>query len=641
MKMRKECRLWWPRNLSSVQPASCQLLFGWIFQSSSNSVDIVVAVAVNKEAISLIQPRLQRIVHDTNESMSTSLQDQCTFSLLGQVAADTKGNCQIPKIGSEECYQNGIRKDADLLVQDIGQLRCSCCNSNGELDHSRFVYPEKSSWIQLGYFPCNYIIKGSKWFPKLHYMRLDGIDASHIDLHVMLYDTPTYGNHHFSLGFPWPPNPMRASMKSPKWVEELHKRRSFTDSEVVILAINSANAAKLLLEKHVGLPRRAVRLPFFHLCFSIAWKLLALAVASLSTSFYITLQCIHIILCYGSQSWLLLMLPKLFSNTCKNIHIRCCQILYWPVLLKPDVVRSWTCVEYEEKAACRRHSMWMSATVDLLLGSILGFWLLGLAETCGLWISNISNGITNSLLRTGCVWLMGVPAGFKLNTELAEVHGVVSLNAIQIWSTLWLSLDSFLVHFIKGLAILAILFGLTTSAALTMDIILLATSHLSLLHWLTSNIYSAQIQSIAALWRLFRGRKWNPLRQRYDSYDYSVEQHVVGALLFTPLLLLLPTTSVFYTFFTIMKATISSLCSIIDIAIAIIHATPYPEILFWSMRRSRFPSGIWFQILSREANQSGVLVSVLHSNFLNINSISPLQNCILHSFRVFCCFDSS
>ena len=32
---------------------------------------------------------------------------------------------------------------------------------------------------------------------------------------------------------------------------------------------------------------------------------------------------------------------------------------------------------------------------------------------------------------------MGVLAGFKLNTESAELLGMVSLNAIQIFSSMW------------------------------------------------------------------------------------------------------------------------------------------------------------------------------------------------------------
>ncbi|KAH1194615.1 hypothetical protein GmHk_19G055374 [Glycine max] len=38
----------------------------------------------------------------------------------------------------------------------------------------------------------------------------------------------------------------------------------------------------------------------------------------------------------------------------------------------------------------------------------------------------------------------------------------------------------------------------------------LATLHISTLHWFISLVYSSQIQALAAFWRLFSGRKWNP-----------------------------------------------------------------------------------------------------------------------------------
>lgn len=145
-----------------------------------------------------------------------------------------------------------------------------------------------------------------------------------------------------------------------------------------------------------------------------------------------------------------------------------------------------------------------------------------------------------------------------------------------------------------------------------------------------------------------RGRKWNPLRQRLDSYDYTVKQHIVGSLLFTPLLLLLPTTSVFYIFFTMMNTTISLICMLIEVSISVIHATPYIKVFLWLVRPRRFPSGIWFEIKSvwsqgidscedidspvsnMQSDQditegkSSVVVSFLHSNFLSVGE--------LHSF---------
>ncbi len=148
--------------------------------------------------------------------------------------------------------------------------------------------------------------------------------------------------------------------------------------------------------------------------------------------------------------------------------------------------------------------MWSSLALDLLLGNLIGLALLYNAESACWWVMNFTGEITNKLLRSGCVWLMGVPAGFKLNTELAGVLGMISLNAIQIWSTLSVFVGFLFIYIIKGLAISGILFGMTIPAALIIDIFLLATLHVSSLHWLLSLIYSTQIQALAALWRLFR-----------------------------------------------------------------------------------------------------------------------------------------
>ncbi|KAM1672594.1 hypothetical protein ACFX11_041068 [Malus domestica] len=81
---------------------------------------------------------------------------------------------------------------------------------------------------------------------------------------------------------------------------------------------------------------------------------------------------------------------------------------------------------------------------------------------------------------------------------------MISLTAIQIWSPIWIILGSHFLYFIRGLAISGIIFGVTIPAALIIDLIALATLHVSTLHWLISLLYSTQIQALAALWRLFR-----------------------------------------------------------------------------------------------------------------------------------------
>ncbi|GFY96170.1 N-acetylglucosaminyl transferase component family protein [Actinidia rufa] len=233
------------------------------------------------------------------------------------------------------------------------------------------------------------------------------------------------------------------------------------------MAVNSANSAKLCFERLLGSERSTVW------CITLTRQLLAMFIASWSTFFYIIFRFLHVLLSSGSQSWMYMTLGKkaIAFHDSHEFHL---------------FVRSQSCVEFSEKAALHKHSMWSSVATEILLVYAFGIALFFHAESVCLWASNSANNSTNYLLRNGCVWLMGVPAGFKLNTELARVLGMLSLNAIQIWSTLWFFVGSVFIYFVKGLAILGVLFGVTTPAALIVDMILLATLRVSTLHWLVS-----------------------------------------------------------------------------------------------------------------------------------------------------------
>ncbi|PIA40848.1 hypothetical protein AQUCO_02400120v1 [Aquilegia coerulea] len=441
--------------------------------------------------------------------------------------------------------------------------------------------------------------------------------------YVISYDPPSFGAHHFSLKSWGSAEQVRKQLKSPMWVNKLYQKQPLPDLETVIFAINSATSAMIVFESCLGPKSYTHQLFLISALVSTTCHLAAVLLASFFTLIYIILQFFHRLLRFGSQASLYAVIAKAFSHTWKNIYIRSCQLLYWPIRLQDSGFRSQSNVEYAHRAALHKHSMWSSVAVDVFLGNAIGFALLIHIDSICPWLLNLIHDITNNWLRSGCVWLMGVPAGFKLNTELAGILGMVSLNAIQIWSTLLIYMGFLFRYIIKGLALSGILSGLTVPAALIIDMIMLTTLHVSTLHWLISLLYSHQIKSLAALWRLFRGRKWNPLRQRFDSYDYTVKQHVIGSLLFTPLLLLLPTTSVFYIFFTILNTTISFICILIEVTISLLHATPYHEIFLWVVRPGRFPSGIWFDISSSQS--SNVLGSPIVRCFSEDSSSKTLQ----------------
>lgn len=74
-------------------------------------------------------------------------------------------------------------------------------------------------------------------------------------------------------------------------------------------------------------------------CITLTWKLLAVSIASLSTLFYLIFKFLHVLPSSRSQSLMYLTLEKVFSNTLRNIEIRRSQMLYWPILLKENVLR--------------------------------------------------------------------------------------------------------------------------------------------------------------------------------------------------------------------------------------------------------------------------------------------------------------
>ncbi|KAL6509049.1 hypothetical protein OROGR_023156 [Orobanche gracilis] len=625
-------RLWWPSNLISQTSHGSSFLFGWFIPSSENSFDVIVAFACDEPKLtSSVGPRLdlQEILQRTNNNMPAFLQEKSQFWLLGHCKADVSGNGELVRCGNDKC--NYINSSSDRHVNtctsDHVEWNCGCSKHEGIYEQVRIAAIE-SMWIRLVYGLFETNNRRVLVVPKFDHLHLNSEIVSHLDLHVILYEVPTFGGHHYSMCIDSPSNVVPSTYKKPKWFEDLHQKNTHLVLDTVIQALNSVNAAQMLFDGH------------HH--------------AKSGFQFLIDLD-LHM------ETICCIILAKVFSNTYNNINSRCCQLLYWPISLLDQRTRDWSCVEFAEKAAFHKHSMWSNVMVDILLGNIFGIPLWFMAEPACLSVSNFAHDFTNDWLRTGCVWLMGNPAGFKLNTELAGVLGMICLNAIQIWSTPWIFMGFLFVYLTKGLALCGIIFGLTSAAALIVDVISLATMHVLTLHFFLSLIYSTQIQTLAALWRLFRGKKGNPLRHRLDSYDCTVEQQVVGSLLFTPILLLLPTTSAFYIFFTILYTCVSFVCIVLQNAISFIHSTPYAKLFLWLKRRARFPCGIWLELtlcrhsetgavsrsnvfhgeLQKTAyassnSESTVFVSFLHSNYLNLvrDSQSTLQILLFVLFSI-------
>lgn len=160
-----------------------------------------------------------------------------------------------------------------------------------------------------------------------------------------------------------------------------------------------------------------------------------------------------------------------------------------------------------------------------------------------------------SLLHT----LMEMPAGLKLNRPLNSTLGQFFLYHIYLLRT-YVSIMKPVYMAIAGVVSLFGMCGLTCILSIMCDLFSLATVHIFCFYGYAARLYSFQTYSLSALWRLFRGKKWNQLKSRVDSYSYQYDQLFIGSISFTIVVFLLPTVLLYYSvFLTLRLATMAFL----------------------------------------------------------------------------------
>jgi phosphatidylinositol glycan class Q protein len=167
------------------------------------------------------------------------------------------------------------------------------------------------------------------------------------------------------------------------------------------------------------------------------------------------------------------------------------------------------------------------------------------------------------MLRSYTLWLMGAPAGAKLNPFVSGFFGSFVLTVVRLWENTFSALplyltgigsegaaawDAAIVITVRIVAFSGLMGGFTMSCAVMRDLWNLATLHIYWTYQLISFIYFIQTSSLGSLFHLFQGKKANVLRKRIDSYDYDLDQLLLGTMLFTILVFLFPTTALYYFF---------------------------------------------------------------------------------------------
>ena len=128
---------------------------------------------------------------------------------------------------------------------------------------------------------------------------------------------------------------------------------------------------------------------------------------------------------------------KDISATAQQIEIRLQQFCYWPMQYSTLRQRkmNWASVTTSHPDYIRFYnSLWLVAN-DVIIGMALGSYIIEHADWVAAWIGGLLRAYTVEALRSSIEWLMGWPAGLKLNGELAAFLGDLFLWVIDYWSS--------------------------------------------------------------------------------------------------------------------------------------------------------------------------------------------------------------
>jgi phosphatidylinositol glycan class Q protein len=134
----------------------------------------------------------------------------------------------------------------------------------------------------------------------------------------------------------------------------------------------------------------------------------------------------------------------------------------------------------------------------------------------------------------------------------------------------------------------SILFGFTALVATLFDLLSIMTAHIAIIATCFRAMHQSQLYLLAALWRLFRGKKKNVLRHRTDTMEYDSMQLLLGMILFTAVIFLFTTILVYYAFFAMLDVTIRLVAVILWLSYILGRFNPMGKCIL----RARHPG--WF-----------------------------------------------
>ncbi|KAN0075330.1 N-acetylglucosaminyl transferase component (Gpi1) domain containing protein [Tylopilus felleus] len=210
----------------------------------------------------------------------------------------------------------------------------------------------------------------------------------------------------------------------------------------------------------------------------------------------------------------------------------------------------------------------------------------------------VADGLESTLavrIQRVLLWLDSWPAGLKLNTELSRFYSHGFIGLIIGWTKL-LHRSLSLLPAISFVVETACFLGMTMTISLSLDFISVLTAHLHACYFISATAYRHVLLLIGSLWNLFRGKRYNTLRNRTDTWDYDVDQLLLGTILFTLAAHLFPTILVYYTLFALVRLGIIVLYASCETLLAFMNHFPLFALMLRAKDPQRLPGDTYLHV---------------------------------------------
>eukprot|EP00474_Spongospora_subterranea_P009569 CRZ10027.1 hypothetical protein [Spongospora subterranea] len=306
------------------------------------------------------------------------------------------------------------------------------------------------------------------------------------------------------------------------------------------------------------------------------------------------------------------------SAVLQQLDRRIMELSRWPEMWVRTRAKTWKPKSYVNASMISFGSSVCQFLVDVITGIALGIFL----RTYSTFILEIIHDggriLHVDVLRRQVIWLMGLPAGMKLNFALDQALGLMVLYGIDFWNAITTVLTPLEHLIIVGVSIMAV-FGTSIAVACAIDLLSMMTTHILFIHTAFSRLYSLALSALSALSKLFSGKKRNVLQRRVDSCHFDVDQLLLGTILFTLIFFLFPTVAIYYLFFAIVRFLIMLVEAGLCLLMATFNSFPFFELAVFFFDKGRLPSGIRVEVLPSSTPSCAYLL--LHSCGASLHNV--------------------